>query len=549
MPRIAHAALLALALCGPDVARAAVLHVDASSGNDASDGLTWGTARVTVRSALATALATPEADTILVAEGVYRERIIVPPDVALLGGHPPGGGPADPQRHPTVLDGEHRGGVVEFGPGTDGSVMDGFTIRHGRRFSETAGGGVTVTGAAPAIRRCIVERNAGKFGGGVHASEGWPTFDDCVIRQNVATAWGAAIFIRMPGNDPRVPRFRRTRIEDNEGVASVWAETGTGSVIMVHGGAGSQYVNDADPFLDDCLVQRNAVRWYPRNDRPAYVGGAIMLLMEPLRRSRIRNTLFRDNTRAVVENWTYRTNSVLDVFENCEFTGHDKGVVALKCSTGLEMNNCTVSGNTTFLHREGGLAPVHTLVRIRRSIVTDPLLVGDFGCYFPDIEVHDSILPAPFTTGSNIVVGAPTFVSAPAGDFALAQVSAGEPAESLGVDAGPEMASDLGLDAVSTRSDGLPDAGLVDWGVHYGAPWPESSAGGGGVPTGSLEIVRGSHPLELDRIAIVPDLPFTDNRGVLSDPGLRLLYYRARWMPRPMRVIKERALDTVTLLE
>ncbi len=87
--------------------------------------------------------------------------------------------------------------------------------------------------------------------------------------------------------------------------------------------------------------------------------------------------------------------------------------------------------------------------------------------------------------------------------------------------------------------------GLVDWGVRDGTVWPELPDE---VPQGQIEIVRGSHPLELDRIGIVPDVPFTDAPGVLSDAALPLLFYRARWVSRPMRVIKERANDTVMLL-
>src|SRR5436190_1697590 len=94
---------LALVAMAP-AARAADFFVDAAVGSDANDGLSWVAPKVTVSAALAAAAAMPGADGVYVAEGTYRERIVMPADVTLMGAFPSGGGPQDFNRHPTVLD-------------------------------------------------------------------------------------------------------------------------------------------------------------------------------------------------------------------------------------------------------------------------------------------------------------------------------------------------------------------------------------------------------------------------------------------------------------
>ena len=105
----ARALLLTGALLLAPAAQAADLFVDAAGGADANDGLSWASAKLTVTAALDAAIATPEADIIIVAAGRYRERIVMPPAVTLIGSVPSGGGSQDLDEHPSILDGQ-RGG-------------------------------------------------------------------------------------------------------------------------------------------------------------------------------------------------------------------------------------------------------------------------------------------------------------------------------------------------------------------------------------------------------------------------------------------------------
>jgi len=63
----------------------------------------------------------------------------------------------------------------------------------------------------------------------------------------------------------------------------------------------------------------------------------------------------------------------------------------------------------------------------------------------------------------------PVFVTGPGGDFYLSQIAAGQGADSPCGDAGSDTAVNLGLGLCgrTTRTDEVPDTGVVDIGYHY----------------------------------------------------------------------------------
>lgn len=65
--------------------------------------------------------------------------------------------------------------------------------------------------------------------------------------------------------------------------------------------------------------------------------------------------------------------------------------------------------------------------------------------------------------GSNNIDEDPCFIAG----YYLSQFAAGQPVESNCVDGGKELASDIGLDTYTTRTDSVPDGGIVDMGYHY----------------------------------------------------------------------------------
>jgi len=68
---------------------------------------------------------------------------------------------------------------------------------------------------------------------------------------------------------------------------------------------------------------------------------------------------------------------------------------------------------------------------------------------------------------STVIDADPLFVTGPLGEYYLSQVASGQSMESPCVDAGSNRAAGLGLDHLTTRTDGIPDDGIVDMGYHY----------------------------------------------------------------------------------
>ena len=69
--------------------------------------------------------------------------------------------------------------------------------------------------------------------------------------------------------------------------------------------------------------------------------------------------------------------------------------------------------------------------------------------------------------GAGMIDADPLFVPGPGGNFYLSQTAAGQGSDSPCINAGSGTAVSLGLDDKTTRTDGLPDTGMVDMGYHY----------------------------------------------------------------------------------
>ena len=75
----------------------------------------------------------------------------------------------------------------------------------------------------------------------------------------------------------------------------------------------------------------------------------------------------------------------------------------------------------------------------------------------------------------------PVFVNGPLGGYYLSQVAAGQALDSPCVDAGSDLAVNLGMGELTTRTDHVGDTGTVDMGYHYAIPNPADIEGDGGV--------------------------------------------------------------------
>ena len=133
-------------------------------------------------------------DTVMVAEGTYREKIHFHGKAITLSG----ADPYDPAVvAATVIDGEGNGSVVTFncGEGPD-SVLTGFTICNGESYQ---GGGVYCRFSAPTLTRNIIRDNSadiygGGSGGGIYCHSSAATLSHNSILDNVAQSDGGGIY-------------------------------------------------------------------------------------------------------------------------------------------------------------------------------------------------------------------------------------------------------------------------------------------------------------------------------------------------------------------
>jgi hypothetical protein len=126
--------------------------------------------------------------------------------------------------------------------------------------------------------------------------------------------------------------------------------------------------------------------------------------------------------------------------------------------------NCTIAGNQTRQHSRYscGLFVGGATVTVTNCTVWDnaPRQIWGMGRVIYSDVLHS-------WPGLGNMNEEPLFVPGPEGDYYLSQIAAGQTQQSPCVDAGdPLSAIILG----TTRTDGVPDSGIVDMGFHYPIP-------------------------------------------------------------------------------
>ncbi len=223
------------------------------TGNDASSGATWATAKRTVGAAIlaiADGLVQPHhvsaGGEVWVAAGSYTGNLTLPPFVHLFGGFA-GTETVRTARNPatntTTLNGGNSGRTVLAWGGHRLSTIDGFTVTGGRLVATISdqGGGIECYQSGPAIAGCRVHQNVANLGGGIGIFGGSPRISDCAVESNSAATdgqgWGGGIHMDhslawiedcevcmnsasegggIYGSASK-PQVRRTAVHDNSG--------------------------------------------------------------------------------------------------------------------------------------------------------------------------------------------------------------------------------------------------------------------------------------------------------------------------------------------
>ncbi|MBN1594097.1 MAG: hypothetical protein JW941_12710, partial [Candidatus Coatesbacteria bacterium] len=136
----------------------------------------------------------------------------------------------------------------------------------------------------------------------------------------------------------------------------------------------------------------------------------------------------------------------------------------MDCCVGV-IDNCTISDNSAEVSA-GGL---HWCW----AMIYSCIVWGNEAPEIPEVEgywetTYCCIRGWTYEGEGNISAD-PLFVSGPLGDYYLSQMSAGQAADSPCIDAGSALAVEMGLAEMTTRTDEMPDVGIVDIGFHYPA--------------------------------------------------------------------------------
>jgi hypothetical protein len=123
-------------------------------------------------------------DTVLVAPGLYAERVILPSNVSLRAEGPPGA---------ATIDAGLGGPCVDVAGGSEFTRLEGFRLVGGRGGADpggAVGGALRVQGGFLTVLDCTFEDGRATFGGGTAALGAWVTFRRCTWRDGVATFGG-----------------------------------------------------------------------------------------------------------------------------------------------------------------------------------------------------------------------------------------------------------------------------------------------------------------------------------------------------------------------
>jgi len=170
---------------------ARTIYVNKNGGNNANDGLSWATARATIRSGVSAAVS---GDEVWVAAGEYLERVNLKIGVRLYGGFE--GDETDLSQRPmfprpandsfeTIINPQQLNSAVSSFMVTTDTRIDGFTIKNGKSASI---GGISCSASSPTIANNIITGNTatgtGTSAAGIYCRDSSPVIVGNMIKNN-----------------------------------------------------------------------------------------------------------------------------------------------------------------------------------------------------------------------------------------------------------------------------------------------------------------------------------------------------------------------------
>ncbi|MBU1626610.1 DUF1565 domain-containing protein [bacterium] len=276
------------------------------------------------------------------------------------------------------------------------------------------GGGLYLINSSPSIIDCEISYNTTPgvlgFGGGIHCISSSPEIINCFIKNNDSRKGGG---ISCYSSNPHI------------------TDCVIGSNFATQDGGGIYCINSSSPKIINCKIFDN---------NATYNGGGIHCQIDSS--AAIMNC-------EIVSNYTSLT------------TG-DGGGIYIWTSNPV-ISNCTIAKNEAGIG--GGISSYSSGTQIKNSILWFNLggsISGDASITYTDIEGVYS--------GYRNIDSNPFFVEGIGDAYFLSHIEAGQSVDSPCIDAGSDTAENLNLDNLTTRTDGIPDKGIVDLGYHNDIP-------------------------------------------------------------------------------
>ncbi len=363
------------------------------------------------------------------------------------------------------------------------------------------GGGLNITRSSPTITGNTIISNRAVYGGGVDMFESSPEFANNIIRQNIANALGGGVYLRN-GSAPSI--FANSFLTNTAYYygGGLYMDRSTASV----SGNTFQY-NEADTgggiYVDrsSATIARNIIT----NNSASYHGGGVHIHNSS---ATVDNNNIIDNVATIggggmgVDGHSWPTvinntlaNNAVGMFGGAVYIEGSapsfiNNMIARNSSSmqagGIYIENATplIRNNTIAYNNQGGNGEGIYLAARSCPTITNNIIIGNGYGIWADTPVRAEDAN-PVITHNNVwnnrsgnIVGVsaednisadPLFIRGRDGAFYLSQKSAGQHENSPALDAGTDMASDLGLGERTTAVQDIPDADMVDLGYHYRA--------------------------------------------------------------------------------
>jgi len=348
------------------------------------------------------------------------------------------------------------------------------------------GGGIAFEGTSSLkLTDCLISQNESSVGGGIYWFDDEPLIVDCNVMGNIAYQGGGMYGMRGAAV------IKGGSVHDN------FAGSMATDTIDAIGQGGGIHLSSVAADITDLHVYDNQSN--------ASGGGIFVTGMEPTPNT-IGNCLLVNNKAGrdgggISINWFARTTLSNCTFANNWATGYF-GFLDPNSTldTAVDPNGIPSAGGGTGTTEPADFAAVGGGLYCGYEstvVVTDSIFNGNFAPNGRQLAVGTGFefdpRPAALTISFSNVQGGrpepatlveegcvlnwsdnilddPRFVAGPLGDFYLSQVAAGQSVDSPCVDAGSDLASALGMDKYTTRSDDSFenfDTGVVDMGFHY----------------------------------------------------------------------------------